>query len=154
MAEQFISQGFTEVPCPVITSILPLRYPEIVRFEGVALYEKGDTQVLVLPVTFLPRTRLAHKPRTFALLSMPLDKSLASISGALRDPREQYSIVDQLMLDSYPSISPLPDIVIFAADDSSARHMLEIVELRRGQQGESGSVVVHNGRLLVQLQMT
>lgn len=146
---QFARQGFSEVDCPSIEELLPLRFPEIVNNQNVCMFAKGDTRMLVVPTNLLPRTRLPHRGRTFVLLCTSLDVSplIAGISAALRDPAEQFSIVDQLEMDSYPTLSPLPNAAVFAADDHSAEALMEVLSPDR----QPGSVVLHGGRLLAQV---
>ena len=149
--KQFMLRGFAEIQCPDLSELLPFRYRQIVRYDNVCLFAKGDTQMLVVPVAFLPRTRTPHRGRTFVLLSMPLDigdPATRRISAALRSAGERFSIVDQLDMDSYPSLSPLPDYILFAADDASARKLLNVVTPDPNQRQ---SLILHNGRLFAQV---
>jgi len=150
ITQQFISQGFTEIDRPLISDMLPLRYPEIVRDEDVCLFAREDMQMLVVPTLFLPRTRLPHRGRTFVLLCTPLEDSplTRGVSAALRDPAEQFSIVDQLTLDTCLGLSPIPYSVLLASDERSARAILQVVGINKKQ---SGSIILHANRLLAQV---
>lgn len=152
VGRQFRDQGFTEIPAPPIHELLPLRYPQLIRDRSVCLFEKADTQIVLFSTAFTPRTRMPHHSNLFVLLSIQIgqDPELRGISAALREPAEIVSIVDLLDLDSYPSLSPLPDCTIFAADESSARRILDIIEQHRSIQSK-GSLVVHAGRLMFQM---
>jgi hypothetical protein len=152
IVQQFQDQGFTEIPAPKVAEMLPLRYPELIREKSVCLFEKGDTQVLVFSTAYTPRTRLPHRPRLFMLVVMPIgqDASIRSTSAAIREPSEVYSVVDLLDLDSYPSISPLPDGTIFAADGLSARRIMDVLKQQKPLKSR-GSLVLHAGRLLFQM---
>ena len=152
ISRQFLDQGYVQIACPPADQLLPLRYPNLIRQRDLCLFEKADMQVLLLPTYFTPRTRLPHKPRIYILLSSPLggDGTLDSISAAIREPRDQYSIVDQLLLDSYPTLSPLPDFTVFAADEASARRILDVMDLRQ-RKSEPSSMVIHKSRLMVQI---
>ena len=162
IVRQFMSKGFSQLDCPTILEMLPLRDAGVIREGSNCLFEKGDTQVLVFSTIWMPYSRTPGRRHTFTLMCMPLgdDPAIGRISAAIRDPSEIYSVVDQLDLESYPSLSPLPQYTIFAADAFSAREMLDIGQKRRKQpgkarQGESslqpGSLVVHKGRLMVQV---
>jgi hypothetical protein len=160
--QQFVSKGFSQLDCPTILEMLPLRDAGMVREDSNCLFEKGDTQVLVFSTTWTPRSRTPGRRQTFTLLCLPLgdDPVITRISAAIREPAELYSVVDQLDLESYPSLSPLPDYTIFAADAFSARQMLDIGRERRAKPGkadqgqpamQAGSLVVHKGRLMMQM---
>lgn len=156
---QFLAQGFRQLECPTILEILPLRDAGIVREGSNLLFEKGDTQVLVFSTLWTPRCRTPARKCTFTLLCMPLgdDPALRKISAAIREPMEWYSIVDQLDLDSYPTLSPLPDYMIFAADTYSAQQLVTIAGQQRQAVAQTsgndkpGSLVIHRGRLMLQL---
>lgn len=152
IARQFIQQGFTEVDCPHVMELLPLRFPETIQNDSVCMFQKGDAQVLIVPTAFAPRTRMPHKPRVFILMCVPLGNNpkLQTMSAAIRDPKETYSIVDQLYLDSYPSISPVPDYMVFAADEDSAVTALEVIRKQIADK-LAGSIVIHGGRLYQQM---
>lgn len=150
--KEFHERGFHEIATPPIAELLPLRYPELIRDNSVLMFEKSDSQVLLFATAFTPRTRMPHRGRQFMLMCMPLgeDPKLASLSAALREPSEIYSVVDLLNLESYPSLSPLPDCTIFADSPESARHVLRILHEHKTLTSK-GSLVVHRGRLLFQL---
>jgi hypothetical protein len=149
--QQFVQAGFIQVECPSPLEMLPIRHPEIIKFEEVALFAKSDMQMLVLPVRFLPRTRYPHRGRTFALMCTPVEADDPT-SAALRCAAEKFSIVDQLEMDSYPSISPLPRFTLFASDDVSAQRLLAASYLDlTGRFQQDNSLVGHNGRLMVQV---
>lgn len=152
IAKQFVAQGFKEVDCPHILEMLPLRFPEIVQNDSVCMFAKQDARVLLVPTAFTPRSRLAHRPHLFVLSCMNVGNrlDLQSISAGLRSASEQTSIVDQLALDSYPSISPLPDYTLFAADQTSAARLLEVMDIL-GAQTPTGSLVIHAGRAFIQV---
>ena len=149
IARQFAKQGFSEIDCPPIEELLPLRFPEIVNNQNVCMFAKDDTRMLVVPTSLLPRTRVPHRGRTFVMLCTTLEVSplVAGISAALRHPAELFSIVDQLEMDSYPTLSPLPSAMLFAADDYSAEKLMEVLSA----DTRTGSVVLHGGRLLAQV---
>ena len=152
LRRQFVEEGFAEATAPPIDQLLPLRYPELVRGASVRLFEKEQTQILVFSTYFTPRTRLPHRPRLFALMVLPMGDGadLGNISGGVREPSEIYSFMDLLTLDSYPSISPVPDAMIFAADEESARRVIDV--LRQHQQMQQrGSMLLHGGRLMFQM---
>lgn len=148
--QQFTQAGFKEVECPPISDLLPLRYRDIVRDDHVSMFEKGDMLMLVVPLMLMPRTRIPHRGKTFVLMCTSLGSEVATIkiSGALRAACERYSIVDQLDLDTYPSLSPLPKYTLLAANRSSAQQLLKVVTLK--DQSEQ-SLIVHNGRLFAQV---
>lgn len=154
IAQQFLQQGFTEIPCPEIPQILPLGDARILRPQWNHLFEKGDMQILLFGTNSMPASRQPNRGRMFVLLctAMPQDQQLRQISGALREPSEQFSIVDLLNLDSYPSDSPLPDAMVFAADRRSAQTVLQIA--REQKQKAPGSLIVHGGRLFWQVSAT
>lgn len=160
--QQFISQGFRQLSCPAIPELLPLRDAGIIREASNCLFEKGDTQILVFSTTWTPRSRTPARMSTFTLLCLALgdDPAIGRISAAIREPKEIYSIVDQLDLDCYPSISPLPEFTIFAADLNSAQQILAISRDRWAAAGhkaqfpafaQPGSLIVHKGRLMLQM---
>jgi len=158
IVQQFIGQGFLELDCPMIHELLPLRDTGIIREGSNCLFEKGDTQILVFSTTWTPRCRTPARASTFTLLCLALGDypAIGKISAAIRAPAELYSIVDQLDFDSYPSLSPLPEFMVFAADQGSARQILTIWRdhssaVSKGSQAASaGSLIVHKGRLMLQ----
>ena len=159
ITRQFLHKGFRERDCPTILELLPLRDAGIIREGSNLLFEKGDTQMLVFSTTWTPRSRTPARPSAFHLLCLSLgdDPAIREISAAIREPAERYSIVDQLELDSYPSLSPLPQFTIFAANLNSAQQMLAISRDHRpalsqeGNAASPGSLIVHKGRLMLQM---
>lgn len=160
--QQFIGQGFRQLDCPTILELLPLRDAGIIREASNCLFEKGDTQILVFSTTWTPRSRTPGRTSTFTLLCLALsdDPAIRKISAAIREPKEIYSIIDQLELESYPSLSPLPEFTIFAANLNSAQQILAISRDRWSMAGKEsqlpasaqpGSLIVHNGRLMLQM---
>jgi hypothetical protein len=149
--KQFQAQGYTQLPCPPLTDILPLRFPEMLHRTCQYLFEKGDMHMLLFATTQTPRTKDPHIGHTFLLLSTTLgdDHRLRQLSGAVRSPAEKCSIVDLLTFDSYPGISPLPDAVVFASDMESAKAVLQVIQEQN--QKPDASLVVHRGRLFRQL---
>ncbi len=159
IVRQFAHRGFRELECPSILELLPLRDAGIVREGSSCMFEKGDTQILVFCTTWTPRSRRPASRHTFTFLCIPLgdDPAIGKVSAAIREPKECYSIVDQLDLESYPSLSPLPLYMVFAADLFSARQILSIGRDHRpdlGQEGQMavpGSLIAHKGRLMMQM---
>lgn len=151
IVKQFQMQGYSQLPCPPISDILPLRFPETLHRTFQYLFEKGDMHMLLFATTQTPRTKDPEFGHTFLLLSTTLgdDQRLRQLSGAIRAPAEHCSIVDQLAFDSYPAISPLPDAMVFASDAESAKAVLQIAQEQK--QNVDASVVVHRGRLFRQL---
>lgn len=145
-------EGYTRTDAPSVAGMLPWRFPWIIREEATELFVKEQVQVWMISTTCHPRCREPFRPRIFVLLSATLgeDPKLAQISGALREPAEAASVVDLLQYESYPSLAPLDHCMVFASDLESAKHLLGATDLRKNYP-TAGSLIVHGGRLYVQL---
>ena len=150
---RFLRQGYTQVDAPPVAAMLPWLYPDILRDDVTECFQKDEVRVLLISTRCTPRSRQPLIGRSFVLMCTQLADvpAIRRVSAGLRDPSELCSIVDLLHMDSYLGVSPLDKCMVFATDLNSANHACGVVDQMNAGTG-AGSVVIHGGKLFVQMQ--